>query len=196
MNVMTAATLLILVMDPMGNVPMFASFVAGIEPRRARRIIFRELLIALAVLVLFLFAGRFLLELLHVSEPALSVSGGVILFLIALKMIFAHVRDIFPESVSGEPLIVPLAIPFVAGPSAIATVLLLMARDPSRWLDWLLALISAWFISSLILMASGSLSRWLGERGLDALQRLMGLLLITVAVQMSLTGLHEFFDSQ
>lgn len=194
MTIITATTLLLLVMDPMGNVPLFASFLAGIEPRRARHIILRELLIALAILIVFLFAGRFFLDLFQVSEPALSVAGGVILFLIAIKMIFADARDIFRESPSGEPLIVPLAVPFVAGPSSIATVLLLMARQPSRWPEWLLSLVAAWMISGAVLLFSGKFSHWLGDRGLSAVQRLMGLLLTTVAVQMGLTGLREFFS--
>ena len=143
MTTLSAAVLLFLVMDPMGNVPVFVTLLGGIEPGRARWIVVRELLIALAVLVVFLFAGQVILDVLQVSEPALSVAGGVILFLIAVKMIFGSAREIFRENPGGEPFVVPLAVPLIAGPSAAATVLLLMARDPTRWLNWLVALLCA-----------------------------------------------------
>jgi MarC family membrane protein len=195
MTILSAAILLFLVMDPMGNVPLFVTLLAGVEPRRARRIIVRELLIALAILTLFLFGGRTILEVLQVSEPALSIAGGLILFLIAIKMIFASAKEIFKESPGGEPFVVPLAVPLIAGPSAAATVLLLMARDPTRWLDWLIALCCAWFLAGAILVCATWFSRLLGERGLNAVERLMGMLLTTVAVQMFLSGLRDFLAS-
>lgn len=193
MTILSAAVLLFLVIDPIGNIPVFLSLLANVEPSRARRILLRELLVALAVLVVFLFSGRALLDLLRVSEPALSISGGVILFLIALKMIFGDTTEIFGRYPDGEPFIVPLAVPLIAGPSAMATVLILMAREPDRWLDWLLALLAAWFVSGVILYSAAGLRRLLGHRGLVAMERLMGLLLTTVAVQMFLSGLQEFF---
>ncbi len=143
-------------------------------------------------MILFLFGGRTILDVLHVSEPALSIAGGVILFLIALKMIFASARDIFRENPGGEPFVVPLAIPLVAGPSSAATVLLLMAREPARWLAWLTALCCAWLLTGAILLCATWLSRLLGERALNAVERLMGMLLTTVAVQMFLSGLSDF----
>jgi len=193
MTILKAAIMMLLVMDPMGNVPLFVSFLSGVEPRRARIIVVRELLVAFAILALFLIAGEIILEMLQVSEPALSIAGGVILFLIALKMIFASVKEIFKEDPEGEPFIVPLAVPFIAGPSAMATVLLLTAHAPGRWLDWLVALACACLVSGVILVFAGSFSRMLGDRGLNAVQRLMGLLLTAVAVQMFLTGIKEFF---
>jgi len=192
MTILSAAILLFLVMDPMGNVPLFVTLLAGVEPRRARWIVVRELLIALVVLTLFLFGGRTILDVLRVSEPALSIAGGVVLFLIAIKMIFASAGEIFKERPGGEPFVVPLAVPLVAGPSAAATVLLLMARDPTRWLDWLIALFCAWVLAGAILLCATWLSRLLGERGLNAVERLMGMLLTTVAVQMFLSGLEAF----
>ncbi|MBN2021844.1 MAG: NAAT family transporter [Pirellulales bacterium] len=193
MAILKAAILLFLVIDPMGNVPLFVSFLSGIPPRRARWIAVRELLIALAVLVFFLVVGDVLLNLLQVGEPALGIAGGIILFLIAIKMIFASAKEIFPHNLDGEPFVVPLAIPFVAGPSAMATVLLLRAGAPSQWLELLVALVAAWLVSGAILVAASPLSRFLGARGLNAMERLMGLLLTTVAVQMFLTGVKEFF---
>jgi multiple antibiotic resistance protein len=194
MTTASAAVLLFLVIDPVGNVPIFASLLAGMETGRARRIVMRELVIALAILIVFLLAGESLLRVLHISEPALSISGGIILFLVALRMIFTDVRDMFRGDLEGEPFIVPLAVPFIAGPSAMATLLLLMAREPARWTDWLWALVCAWLGSGVILIWAGSFSRILGKRGLSAVQRLMGMLLTTVAVQMSLSGLRQFFQ--
>jgi len=192
MTILSAAILLFLVMDPVGNIPLFITLLGDLPPRRARVVVVREMLIALAVLVLFLFGGPFVLDLLQISEPALSIAGGIILFLIALKMIFGGAREIFREAPNGEPFVVPLAVPMIAGPSAAATVLLLVARDPSRWLHWLAALVGAWLASGVILLATVSFARIPGQRALTAIERLMGMLLTTVAVQMFLSGLREF----
>src|SRR5262245_8707783 len=162
----TAAVLLFLVMDPLGNIPFFLAALKAVEPARQFRVILRELLIALGVLVVFLFLGQHILNLLGISEPALTLSGGVILFLIALRMIFPSHDTSLREDVSGEPFIVPLAIPYVAGPSTLATELLLMSREPEKWLDWLAALGIAWTASSVIILCSGFLRRILGEKGM------------------------------
>jgi multiple antibiotic resistance protein len=190
MTIISAALLLFLVMDPLGNIPFFVAALKSVEPKRQRRVVVRELLIALVVLVLFLFAGRYILELLHISEPALTTAGGVILFLIALRMIFPSAEKSLHEVVAGEPFIVPLAIPYVAGPSALATELLLMSREPARWPEWLLALFLAWFASSVIIFFTSGLSVYLGQKALIAIERLMGMVLITVAIQMLTTGLR------
>lgn len=195
MTTFSAAVLLFLVMDPVGNAPLFVALLGDIEPRKARRIIARELSIALGILVAFLFGGRWILDLLQISEPALSVAGGVILFLIAIRLIFGGSQQLLGETPGGEPFVVPLAVPLVAGPSAMATVLLLMAQDPGRWPEWLAALLCAWSVSGVILLFSASLSRLLGARGLIAMERLMGMLLTTVAVQMFLTGLRAYLSS-
>jgi MarC family membrane protein len=190
MDIVSAAVLLFLVMDPLGNVPFFLTALKDVDPARQKRVVVRELLIALAVLVIFLFAGRFILRLLQVSEPALTLAGGVILLLIALRMIFPSAERPLHEDVQGEPFIVPLAIPYVAGPSALATELLMMSREPGRWPEWLLALVLAWLVTSVILFSASGLRRYLGQRGLIALERLMGMVLITVAIQMLLTGIR------
>jgi multiple antibiotic resistance protein len=109
-------------------------------------------------------------------------------------MIFGSAREIFRDNPDGEPFVVPLAVPLIAGPSAAATVLLLMARDPTRWLDWVIALLCAWCATGAILLCAPSFSRMLGQRGLSAVERLMGMLLTTVAVQMFLSGMHEFLS--
>jgi multiple antibiotic resistance protein len=190
MTIAAAALLLFLVMDPLGNVPFFLAALKSVAPERVRVVIIRELLIALGVLILFLFTGRYILDLLHISDPALTLAGGVILFLIALRMVFPTPESSLQEEVDGEPFIVPLAIPYVAGPSALATELLLMSREPERWPDWLLALLFAWAVSSVIILFASSLRHLLGRKGLIAVERLMGMVLITVAIQMLLSGVR------
>lgn len=195
MSIYSATLLLFLVMDPLGNIPSFLVVLRNVEPARQRVIIVRELLIALFALVLFLFAGEVILQVLQISEPSLTVAGGVILFLIAVRMIFPGPAGLFGEQgerIEGEPFIFPLAIPFVAGPSSMATVMLIMSREPERWPEWLLALGMAWLASSVILYYSNRLSRWLGQRGLVAMQRLMGMLLTAIAAQMFMSGVGAF----
>ncbi|RPJ60055.1 MAG: NAAT family transporter [Acidobacteria bacterium] len=193
MKIVSAAFLLFLVMDPVGNVPVFLTTLKQVEPRRRRKVVLRELLIALLVLVFFLFFGRSVLAALQVSQPALTIAGGIVLFLIAVRMIFSIGGEMFGGNPQGEPFIVPLAIPLVAGPSAITTVLLLNSRDPGLWADWLLALVLAWVASALILLAASSLAHYLGERVLMALERLMGMLLTIIAVEMFLSGVKRFW---
>ena len=194
MSTVSAALLIFLVMDPIGNTPLFICLLKDVKPQRRRRIIRRELCIALVILIVFLFIGRYILELLHLSESSLSIAGGIILFLIALKMVFSEYgSDNLKKELKEEPFIVPLAVPLIAGPSAMATILLLMAQEPERWGAWLTALLCAWLGSSLILIFSGGVSRILGERTLKAVENLMGMLLTAIAVQMFLNGVRSFF---
>jgi len=198
MTITSAAITLFLVMDPLGNIPIFLSILEDIEPRRRLRIIVREMLIALGILLVFLFFGRFILTGLGISEPALSVGGGVVLFLIALRMIFpqrerstesgAH-ADTLPGQ---EPLLVPLAVPMVAGPSAMAMVILIATQYPDRILNWLVALLIAWFASAIILLSAEALRRYLGRRVIKAVERLMGMILTTLAVEMLLSGIETY----
>jgi multiple antibiotic resistance protein len=192
MTILSAALLLFLVMDPLGNIPLFMTTLKKVDPARQKRVVIRELLIALVVLVGFLFLGQYLLQALHLSQTALTTAGGIILLIIAIKMIFPATNASLQEDVEGEPFIVPLAIPYVAGPSAMATALLMMSNEPSRWSEWLVAVFLAWFVSALIIYFSSYFVRFLGEKGLIAIERLMGMILITVAVQMLLTGIAEF----
>ena len=179
--------------DPLGNVPFFLCVLKKVDERRRKAIILRELGIAFGVLVLFLFCGRYLLLLLQISEPSLGIAGGIILFIISIRMIFLGAEKVFEDILEGEPFIVPLAIPSVAGPSAMATVLLLMAREPARWPEWLAALAGACFLSGVILFFSSGLIRLLGERVLAATERLMGMILTTVAVEMFLSALRTLY---
>jgi multiple antibiotic resistance protein len=193
MTIYSAAILLFLVMDPLGNIPVFLSILKDVEAKRRKWVILRESIIAFAMLTLFLFFGHNILTVMHISEPSLSISGGVILFIIALKMIFPRSDGTLgAEALDHEPLIVPLAIPLLAGPSAIATVLLMATQDPSRMFDWFTALACAWIISTIILFASNFLQHILRRRGLAAMERLMGMILTTVAIQMLLTGIEKF----
>ena len=178
MTIFSAALLLFLVMDPFGNIPFFLTALKNVDASRQKKVIIRELFIALFALILFLFSGQYILGILQISEPALTIAGGIILFLIAIKMIFPQSGGIFKENIEGEPFIVPLAIPYVAGPSALAAVLFIMNREPERWLEWLIALITGWFCSGIIIFLSSGLRRFLGERGLIAIERLMGMVLI------------------
>ncbi len=188
MTVSSAAILLFLVLDPLGNILLFSAALQSVPAARRARVVTRELLIAYAILAAFLFVGEPLLRVLGISGPALTIAGALVLFLIALRMVFPSTDAPLSEAVRGEPLIVPLAIPYVAGPSALATVLLLMNREPARWPEWLLALTLAWLASTLILVSGSRIGGFLGQKGLVALERLMGLLLVALAVQMFLAG--------
>ena len=194
MPLWSAMILLFFVMDSIGNVPLFVAVLSRVAPERRTRVVIRELLFALLVLLAFLFAGRHIIDAVQVSDPALSIAGGVILLLIAIKMIFPTGDSIFGDAPEGEPLVVPLAVPFTAGPAAMATVLVLVAREPHRILRLLLALGGAWVLTAAVLLLSVPLSRFLGRRGLVAIERLMGMILTTIAVQMFLTGVALFLD--
>jgi len=188
MTTFSAAVLLFFVMDPLGNIPLFLSALRPVEPARRFRVAARELLVAYGLLVLFLVAGRSILATLRISEPALTIAGGIVLFLIALKMVFPGAHGPLDEETAGEPLIVPLAIPYVAGPSALATVLLLASQAPERRADWFVAITVAWGASAAILLSGSRLAILLGTRGLTAIERLMGMVLVASAVQMVLDG--------
>lgn len=194
MTVGSVAVLLFLVMDPLGNIPFFLAALKDVSPTRQGRVVVRELLIAYAVMVGFLFAGPFCLRVLQISEPALTIAGGVILFLIALRMVFPSPERPLHEEVDGEPFIVPLAIPYVAGPSVLAAELLLMSREPGRWGEWLVALSLAWGATAIIVVSGSRLRSYLGQKGLTALERLMGMVLVAVAIQMFLTGIERYIE--
>ncbi|MEX2498835.1 MAG: YhgN family NAAT transporter [Wenzhouxiangellaceae bacterium] len=195
MDLIGAFVLLFVVMDPLGNIPIFVSVLDHVRPERRYRVLARELIIALAILFAFLFGGQYLLAALHLSQYSVSVAGGIILFLIALKMIFPvprQMRDDDEPDDDEEPFLVPLAVPMVAGPSAMAILLLLATRHPDRLGLWSLALFLAWAATAIILAAAPLIKKLLGKRGLIAVERLMGMLLVAIAVQMFLEGVTEF----
>ena len=187
----SAVVILLLVTDPIGNIPLFVSLLRGVAPRRRPLVIVRECAIALAVLLLFAIFGKSILDLFGLSDRALNLAGGVILFLIALRMIFSH-EGVFGALPPGEPLIVPLAIPAIAGPAAIATVMLQVSRAPGRLLEWVAAVAVAMAVSLVTMLFAERISRWLGERVITAFERLMGLLLTAIAVEMLLRGIEGF----
>lgn len=182
-------------MDPFGNLPVFHALLQPVEPRRRLRVMTRELLIAFGVLLVFLFGGTSLLQYLGLKEATLSIAGGLILFLIALGMVFP-LKGFTPNSSDedGDPFLVPLAIPLIAGPSAVAVLLLMVSHAPERITVWLAALTCAWLLTSLVLLASDTLYRHIGDRGARAIEKLMGMILIMMAVQMFLDGVRDYLS--
>ncbi len=192
MSTLSAGILLFLIMDPLGNIPLFLSLLKNVAPQRRRFVLIRELLIALVVLFVFLFGGKYLLAALQLKQESVSIAGGIVLFLIGIRMIFPPKEGIFGGDASEEPFIVPMAIPAVAGPSTMAAVMLLANSNPGRTVDWSIALFLAWLATALLLISSTYLYRWLGPSVLTALERLMGMLLVALSVQMFLDGVVAY----
>ena len=192
MSFTSAVVILLLVMDPVGNIPLFVALLRPVEPERRTLVILRECTIAFLVLLLFVFFGNSILNVLGLSGSSLNIAGGLILFLIALRMIFRRPDGIFGDVISGEPFIVPLAIPSITGPTAIATVILMVSRAPQRMLEWVAAATIAMLITLSLLLFAERLSKLVGERGLLAFERLMGLILTAIAVEMLLQGIQSF----
>ena len=179
-------------MDPVGNIPMFLSVLKDVSPERQRPVLIREILLAYGVLLFFLFAGGFVLELFGLRQEAISIAGGIILFIIAIRMIFPTEGGIVGETPEGEPFLVPLAIPLMAGPSTMASVLLLKQSGNITLTQLLAAVTLAWAVSAAILYSAPYLYRMLKVRGLVAMERLMGMLLVILSVQMFLDGIAAF----
>ena len=196
MSIASAALLLFLILDPLGNIPVFLSLLRTLPPRRQRIVLARELLIALVVLMMFLWGGKYALELMHLREESVSIAGGIVLFLIGIRMIFPPPEGLMGELPDGEPFIVPMAIPLVAGPSGMAAVILMGSNDPSRLGDWSLALMIAWAATAAILFSATYLYKWLGQRALVAVERLMGMLLVAISVQMLMDGIAAYLRIQ
>ena len=192
MDIVSASILLILVMDPFGNMPLVISVLRHVPAPKRARVVLRECAIAYAVLLAFMFGGGQFMHLLRLSDNALAIAGGIILFLIALRMVFPHAEGIFGDTGDTGTFIVPLAIPAIAGPSALATVLLLVSREPQRVLSWVAALSLAMLVTVLVMLSAQRISGWIGKRGVIAIERLMGLVLTAIAVQMLLAGLQRF----
>ena len=192
MTILSAALLLFLILDPLGNVPVFLSVLKPLPPHRQRVVLVRELLIALGVLMAFLWGGKYALELMHLRQESVAIAGGIVLFLIGIRMIFPRPEGLLGELPDGEPFIVPLAIPLIAGPSGMAAVMLMGSNEPGRLGEWSLALLLAWAATAAILLAAPLLYRLLGRRALAAVERLMGMLLVAISVQMLLDGLSAY----
>ncbi len=191
---LSALVLLLLVLDPFGSLPIFIAVMKGVAPERRSRVAIREVLIASSVLLAFMFGGQSFLTLMRLSERSLEVAGGVILLIIAVRMIFASGGEVYASDGTGrEPLIFPLAVPLLAGPSAMATVLLLASRQPERMLEWVGALAVAMLVSGTVLLAADRIRRLLGSSMVAAVEKLMGLVLTAIAVEMILAGLKRYF---
>ena len=187
----SATILLVLITDPIGNIPIFANALKHVAPERRAKVILREILIAFALLLTFMFVGESFLKVMNLSELSLQIGGGVILFLIALRMVFPPPAGEVAEMLV-EPLIVPLAIPAIAGPSALATVLLLVSHQPERRLEWIGALCVTMLVSAVVLLSAERIQRVVGDRVVIALERLMGLVLVAVSIEMMLGGAKVF----
>ena len=196
MTLFSVAFSLFLLMDPIGNIPLFITFLKSVEAKRQRWIILREMLIALSIIIVFTFIGDILMDFLKVKEDTIQIAGGIVLFIIALKMIFPLPQDTKEGIPQGtEPFIVPLAVPLVAGPSVLAAVMI-FARQETEPSIMIGAILIAWTASLLILLSSSFLRNILGWRGIIALERLMGLVLTLIAIQMFLSGLSSFIHQQ
>ncbi len=195
MTVLSAALLLFLILDPLGNIPVFLSLLKPLPAKRQRVVLRRELLIALAVLMGFLWFGKYALEAMHLRQESVAIAGGIVLFLIGIRMIFPKPEGLMGATPDGEPFIVPMAIPLIAGPSGMAAVMLMGSNEPGRLGEWSLALLLAWGATAAILLSAPLLYRLLGARALTALERLMGMLLVAISVQMLLDGLGTYLSS-
>lgn len=187
----SATILLVLITDPVGNIPVFANALKHVPPQRRAKVILREISIAFLLLLTFMFVGEGFLRVMNLSDLSLQIGGGVILFLIALRMVFPPPAPAETELLV-EPLIVPLAIPAIAGPSALATVLLLVSQQPERRMEWVAALCVTMLISAVVLVSAERIQRLIGNRLTTAVERLMGLVLVSVAIEMMLRGARTF----
>ena len=191
-NFLSATILLLLITDPLGNIPLFISCLRGVAKRRRAIVILREVAIAFVILLLFMVAGNGFLRMMGLTDTSLRIGGGIVLFLIALRMIFPHPGGLFGADKGGEPMIVPLAIPALAGPSALATVMLLSSQAPGKTLEWIAALTVTMIVCAVALVLAERIQALLGERVVTAFERLMGLVLVAISVEMVLAGVKSF----
>lgn len=196
MDFISIVILLVIIMDPIGLAPVIPGILAGFSPKQKIRILIREQVFALIILLVFLVFGNMLLKFLNLDQATLNISGGVLLFMVAIGMVFPGLSLMSPqhEGKLQDPFIVPIAVPLIAGPSAIAVILLYSGKlnTPSGQLFLAGAVVTAWFISSVTLLLSQYIIKFLGNRGAVALERLMGMLLILISVQMFLNGLKSY----
>jgi MarC family membrane protein len=192
-NFLSATVLLLLITDPLGNIPIFINALRSVATERRRVVILREVAIAFGILLIFMLAGDRFLRAMNLTDLSLRIGGGIVLFLIALRMIFPHPDGAMGgDSRGGEPLIVPLAIPALAGPSALATVMLLTSQAPGKMMEWIGALTVTMIVCAIVLILAEKIQQWLGERVVMAFERLMGLVLVAISVEMMLTGIRTF----
>jgi MarC family membrane protein len=189
-----AVLLLLLVLDPFGSLPVYLATLSAVAQERRLYLAIRESVIAFVILLLFMLSGQQFLTLMHLTERSLAVSGGVILFIIAIRMVFGEASGGLADTkISHEPFIVPLAVPMLAGPSAMATVLMMASTEQDNLITWILALAIAVAISCLVIISANQIRRIVGSDVVEATQKLMGLVLAAVATEMILSGLKKYF---
>ena len=193
MSILSATILLILIMNPLGTLPIALSTLKPIDPKRHTKIIVRETFFAYLLLVIFMLFGQFFLRSVQISEQALGISGGIIMFIIAIRMIFPEEKHNPEKASTSEPFFVPLAIPMTAGPGALTTAMLFSTQQPDKKFIWFMAITAASTVVGMILLIGRSLSKYLGEKGLLALEKLSGMMLTAMAVQMFLSGINVYF---
>jgi multiple antibiotic resistance protein len=192
MSIVSATTSLFFVFNSLGTVPLFVGILSSYPVKKQRKIIWREMLIALFILLLFNFFGEEILGVLGIDRCVMGIAGGTLLFLISLSMIFPKPKTMnVPQR---EPFIFPLAIPAIAGPGAITAVMIYSQQDTSaQWM--VLPILIAWGLSALVLLASANIKTFLGPKGLAACERLGGMIISLIAVQMFTQGLVELLRS-
>jgi MarC family membrane protein len=193
-NFLSATVLLLLITDPLGNIPLFISALKNVPKDRRVKVILREVAIAFVILLIFMVIGDRFLRMMHLTDLSLRIGGGIVLFLIALRMVFPHPDGAMGNDprAGGEPFIVPLAIPALAGPSALATVMLLTSQSPGQVPEWISALTVTMIVCAVVLVLAQRIQQWLGERTVMAFERLMGLVLVAISVEMILGGIRVF----
>jgi multiple antibiotic resistance protein len=192
MSLFDITLVLLLIMDPIGSICAYQSLVKELDPKRQNWIIFREMLIALAVMIGFNYLGEHIFNILELSETTVRLSSGVILFLIAIKILFTAPDSPRANLPKGEPFIFPLAVPLIAGPALMATIMLYAHLEPYESI-MLAAILIAWLISVAVLFFSRQIKNVLGQNGLMALERLIGMVLVLLAVQRFLEGVLLFW---
>ncbi len=186
----SSALILFFILDPFGNIPVLLSLLKKVEHKKRFPIIIRECLIGLSILIMFLFFGKAFLDIFHLETAAVTVAGAIILFIIGIRLIFPDPNK-KGQALDEEAFIVPIAMPMIAGPSALATLLVMSNNSPDGKISVLISLLIAWSISTIILLSSPFLYRILKEKGLKALERLMGMLLLMMSVQMLINGIRD-----
>lgn len=196
-HIIAAAGTLFLVMDPPGNAPVVKGLLLQLPEKRRTRVLVRELFFVLILLLFFFFLGKELLGWMGITSSSLNLSGGIMLFIIAVGMVFPTPNSPHQSYSSTEIFIVPVTVPIIVGPAAISLVMMQAAlcTTPMQKIEGLTAIGIAWFTSAVLLGLSGKLLDFLGEKGTTALTRLMGTLLILLAVQMVLNGITEYLTS-
>lgn len=195
MTIAAASITLFLLLDAFGNAPIFLSILGTMPAGKRRTALLRELGFAFAILMVFLLFGRIILSALGITSPALSVAGGVVLFIVALRMLFPNVQGPLVSADHPDPWFVPMAVPLIAGPSSMAWVMLLATQHPDRMWDWVAVVVIAVGASGVVLLAANHLRDRISDQGLRIVERLVGMILVVIAVQMLMDGIGAFLTS-